>query len=202
MNAAATMARVYQAVKARVMGSSFAPGDRIDPARLAPDLAASVTPIRDALYRLTGERLVDSWQQEGFRQPLVTEAGLRDLYAWSDEVLGVVLRAAARSQTPAVRPDLNDTDYVAAIAEGFNWLANLSPNYEHRAAIASLNDRCHAARILEPQLVAEPLAAFQMILDAVVAGQWREARRAAARFHALRQRAVPALAGLMRPRDS
>ena len=202
MNAAATMARVYQAVKARVMGGSFAPGDRIDPARLAPDLAASVTPIRDALYRLTGERLVDSWQQEGFRQPLVTEAGLRDLYQWSDDVLNIVLRAASRGQPPTESPEFTHSDYVVAITEGFHWLASLSVNYEHRAAIASLNDRCHAVRLLEPRLVVEPFASFQPIVDAVLGGDWRDARRRAVRFHAVRLRAVPHLAGLMRPRDN
>lgn len=202
MNPPATMARVYQAVKAQVMGGNFAPGDRIDPARLAPDLASSVTPIRDALYRLAGERLVDSWQQEGFRQPLVSEAGLRDLYAWSDDLLGIVLRAAARTPPPAAGPALNGTEYAAALAEGFQWLAGLSPNYEHRAAIASLNDRSHFLRLLEPRVVATSRAPFQPLVDAVVAGQWRDASRHAARFHMVRLRAVPALAALLRPRDS
>lgn len=36
MSPAGTMARVYQALKARVMAGAFAPGERIDPARLAP----------------------------------------------------------------------------------------------------------------------------------------------------------------------
>lgn len=201
MNAAATMARVYQAVKARILAGSFAPGDRIDPARLAPDLAASVTPIRDALYRLTGERLVESWQQEGFRQPLVSEPGMRDLYAWSGDLLGLVLREAARAPPPAAAPTFDDTDYASALAEGFQWLAGLSPNYEHRAAIASLNDRSHVVRSLEPQVLADSIAPLQPVLDAVVAGRWHDARRHAGRFHAARARAVPALAALMRPRD-
>lgn len=201
MNAAATMARVYQAVKARILAGSFAPGDRIDPARLAPDLAASVTPIRDALYRLTGERLVESWQQEGFRQPLVSEPGMRDLYAWSGDLLGLILREAARAPPPAAAPGFDDTDYATGLAESFQWLAGLSPNYEHRAAIASLNDRSHVVRSLEPQVLADFIAPLQPVVDAVVDGRWHDARRHAIRFHAARARAVPALAALMRPRD-
>jgi DNA-binding GntR family transcriptional regulator len=97
------MARVYQALKARVMAGAFAPGERIDPARLSADLAASATPIREALHRLAGERLVESWQQEGFRQPFVTEANLRDLYGWSEDLLRLLLRAIERNAAAPMR---------------------------------------------------------------------------------------------------
>lgn len=199
MNPAATMARVYLAVKARVMAGSFAPGERIDPARLAPDLAASVTPIRDALYRLTGEGLVESWQQEGFRQPQISEAGLRDLYAWSNDLTQLVLRVAPRTGPPAPWAGIDAGEHADLIASGFAWLGGLSPNYEHRAAIGALNDRSYAVRRHEPQVLGAALS-FQAVADAVSAGHWSEARRQAVRFHTARVRAVPALVALLRPR--
>lgn len=198
MSAAGTMARVYQTLKARVLAGEFAPGERIDPARLSAELAASATPIRDALHRLAGERLVENWQHEGFRQPIVTEAGLRDLYAWSDELVRIVLRAAERR--PAIV-----SSYAASAEHGapaialFDWLASLSTNHEHRAAMASLNDRSHAlrlaeARLLDPVNPAPPVAA-------IAAGAFGEARRWFASYHASRQRQVKALATSFRPRE-
>ena len=79
MSPGATMERVYRVLKAQVMHGEFAPGERLDPSVLARDLGASPTPVRDALHRLSGERLVDSWHQEGLRQPIVGEGDLRDL---------------------------------------------------------------------------------------------------------------------------
>ena len=93
------------------------------------------------------------------------------------------------------------SDYATAVATGFQWLAGLSPNYEHRAAVASLGDRSHTVRQLEPQVLGAPLADFLPLVDAAAAGRWRDARLHSARFHALRRRAVPALAALLRPRD-
>lgn len=198
MSAAGTMARVYQTLKARVMAGEFMPGERIDPARLSSELAASSTPIRDALHRLAGERLVENWQHEGFRQPIVTEAGLRDLYGWSDDLVRVVLRAVERRPAITEPYDQGDGARVPAIAL-FEWLGSLSLNHEHRAAMASLNDRCHAlrlveARLLEPVDPADPVAA-------IAAGRFADARRWFAAYHAARLRRVTVLAAAFRPRE-
>jgi len=72
---------------------AFRPGERLEPAAFSDKLSASVTPIRDALHRLTGERLVETPRHEGFRVPLVTETMLRHLYTWH---LDLLLLAIAR----------------------------------------------------------------------------------------------------------
>ena len=59
------MERVYFELKAKVMRAAFAPGERLDPAQLARNLGVSPTPVRDALHRLSGERLIETWHQEG-----------------------------------------------------------------------------------------------------------------------------------------
>lgn len=198
MNAAGTMARVYQTLKARVMAGEFAPGERIDPARLSAELAASATPIRDALHRLAGERLVETWQHEGFRQPIVTEAGLRDLYDWSDEIVRLVLRAVERRPAVTQGYQAGDPEEPPAIAL-FEWFATLSVNHEHRAAMGSLNDRCHALRILEAKLL-NPIDPA-LPVAAVAEARFADARRWFASYHASRRRSVPRLAAEFRPRE-
>lgn len=198
MNAAGTMARVYQTLKARVMAGEFAPGERIDPARLSAELAASATPIRDALHRLAGERLVETWQHEGFRQPIVTEADLRDLYTWSDELVRLVLRAVERRPALTRSHEPGEPGLPPAIAL-FDWLGTLSVNHEHRAAMMSLNDRCYALRMLEGRVL-EPVDPAPVIA-AITAGRYADARRWFARYHAARQRRITQLAAQFRPRE-
>src|SRR3546814_19229888 len=62
------------------MTGAWSAGVRIEAARLADEIGVSITPVRDALNRLAGERMVDFIAGEGFRVPLYSEAELRDLF--------------------------------------------------------------------------------------------------------------------------
>jgi DNA-binding GntR family transcriptional regulator len=192
------MARVYNAIKTRVMAAAFAPGERIDPARLSAELHASATPIRDALWRLAGERLVESWTQEGFRQPFVTEAGLRELFAWQEDLLLLILRALDRQSGQPEPPPAPDPNAPADAV--FRWLAGVASNPEHRAALSSARERLHAAQLLAPGVIPNDPAPA-LLVDAIDAQDWREARRWVTRHHRLRMRAAGAIvAALHRPR--
>src|SRR5947209_12126966 len=82
-----TFERVYKAIRQRLREGSYRPGDRPEPAALSDELNESVTPVRDALHRLTGERLVEAPRHEGFRVPMLTETTLRQLYGWHLDLL-------------------------------------------------------------------------------------------------------------------
>jgi DNA-binding GntR family transcriptional regulator len=49
---------VYRKVRRALQSGRYAPGQRIDPARVATEFNTSATPVRFALYRLVGEGLV------------------------------------------------------------------------------------------------------------------------------------------------
>ncbi|WP_204279852.1 GntR family transcriptional regulator, partial [Serratia marcescens] len=53
----ATFERVYHELKRMLAEDELPPGSPIEPARIGEQIASSITPIRDALHRLTGERL-------------------------------------------------------------------------------------------------------------------------------------------------
>src|SRR3954447_15976959 len=82
-----TFDRVYAAIKQRLREGVYRPGTRLEPALLSEELNASVTPVRDALHRLTGERMVEAPRHEGFRVPMMTETMLRHLYGWHLDLL-------------------------------------------------------------------------------------------------------------------
>ena len=89
------------------MHGRFAPGEHLEPVAIGRELNASITPVRDVLHRLVGERLVEAPRHDGFRMPSPTEAELRSLYGWNSELIdiglrrlrGVAKRGPAQAQT-------------------------------------------------------------------------------------------------------
>jgi len=189
MNAGATSERVYAGLKSRVLANEFQPGSRLDPTALASDLVSSVTPVRDALHLLTGEKLVDTRVGDGFHVPHVTGSGLEDLYAWNAEVLLGSLRRRVASREEDTPIHSIHEDVPAQTAEIFGSIAAGSANGEHLSATQSLNDRLHGARSVEADLlddVVGELAAIAAVIDDAAA-----LRKAIVTYHQRRRRAVP-----------
>ena len=199
MSPANTMARVYTALKEQVLSGAVTPGDRLDPAKIAADLAASITPVREALYRLTGERVVESWQNEGFRVPLVSEAMLRDLYAWSLELVTVVIRGARKARGGHIEHGAQSgpADFGHILVE----IAMQSPNHEHRAALASLNDRSAMFRRAEQVVIAD-VEDIDRLANAIAERSWGQVQVLMTRYFRRRLRAVVAIAALLPTRHT
>jgi hypothetical protein len=179
------MERVYLELKARTMRGDFQPGQRLEPSQIAQDLGVSPTPVRDALYRLSGERLVDSWHHEGFRQPILLEADIFDLYAWSVSLLLLALRGPARNHELRAEPivDSEAESYPAEVARLFQNIAGLSPNRELRYAVMNMTDRCHIFRPAELHVDPKCREAIAVMDDDLSRGRWRSLRSKIRRFH-------------------
>ena len=199
MSPGATAARVYDALKAAILGGVYRPGDRLDPARLSDSFAASATPVRDALQRLHGERLVGNIRHEGFRLPLITEPDLRDLYGWSADLSGLLVRRLATTPAePALPSEFTAAGYALATRLFFEALARRAGTREHRHAVASLNDRLEPVRRLEFYLVPDATADITDLSEGLN-GHPAHLRAMLTRFHQRRMKAVPALAAALRP---
>ena len=199
MNSGPTAERVYGALKARVLAGGFAPGARLDPTVLASDFSSSVTPIREALHILTGERLVETRTADGFHVPNITVPDLEDRYALCLDLLLLTLRRSATKRrwqdSNGDMPAGTPADQVAAL---FVAIANGSSNGEHPALVRAVGDRLHAARIVEADVltgVDEELAALASAIadpvalrKAIVAYHRRRHRRASAIVRALHRR--------------
>lgn len=147
------MERIYDTLKQRLLSGAHRPGERLDPARLAAELNASPTPVRDALNRLVGERLVETWPQEGFHAPIPTEAGLRDLYRWNLDLIGLVLRAISEPRMALSEMTAAEPAHTLVSARLFLRVASGSSNSEHQHAVAHANDRLHFARLAETHVL-------------------------------------------------
>jgi DNA-binding transcriptional MocR family regulator len=192
MSPGATFERVYRSLKEQLGDGRFRPGEHLEPRVLSDSLNASITPVRDALHRLVGERLVDAPRGDGFRTPTVTELGLRHLYAWSGTLL--VLAARSAGGAPPVSVDDNPPHSTERL---FARIAQGSGNPEHVEAVLRLNDRLRLLRTIEPSILGDPAPELQQLAELLDRGEAPGLRRSLAAFHRRRERIAPQLVELL-----
>lgn len=197
------MERVYLDLKARVLDGRYPPGTRLDPVNLAKTLRASATPVREALHRLAGERIIDSWHQEGFRPPILSEADLHDLYSWAGFLLELALKGQEpEPESPAglVKLALHE-DYGEALDSLFRAIAMWSSNREIRFAIFSLVERSRVFRRAEARVDAAARDTVAAMEDDYRFGRWSALRAKITRFHRRRMAFAGRVVAELRPRD-
>jgi DNA-binding GntR family transcriptional regulator len=187
-----TFDRVYAAIKTRLRDGAFRPGEKLEPAMLSDAFNASVTPVRDALHRLRGERLVEAPRHEGFRAPMLTETMLRHLYAWHLDILllAIARHRAGHERTGEDQTGLDPPEGLGAVLAG---LAAESGNPEHLAAFRNVTERLEPFQRLECEFLDATGPESVQIIAAVRAGDRRELRKRLARYHRRRARIVPEL---------
>jgi DNA-binding GntR family transcriptional regulator len=194
-----TFERVYAAIRQRLRDGLYRPGERLEPAMMAEELNASVTPVRDALHRLTGERLVEAPRHEGFRVPMLTETLLRFLYTWH---LDLLLLALVKHQAAVVEGlTMVDGRNAAPVHERQNALflsiARSTGNPEHVAALEVLSHRLEPVQRLEQFFLGETEAETDEILGALRANDRKSLRSSLVRYHRRRERIVAELLARM-----
>lgn len=196
MSPGPTFDRVYVALKEQLTSARFEPGYHLEPSALGDELSASITPVRDALHRLVGERLVDAPRNDGFRVPAPTEAQLRDLYGWNRQLLELALRRGSEGRARGSTRSIGDGHLLvtyAGPADLFRAVVELSGSSEHAAAVEGLNDRLAPVRAIEEQLFADWSDELEALRQVLASEDLRGQRRAVAAYHRRRQRSVPEL---------
>ncbi len=195
-----TFERVYAAIRQRLREGSFRPGERLEPALLSDELNASVTPVRDALHRLTGERMVEAPRHEGFRVPMMTETMLRHLYGWHLDLLLLALLKRRTDQLAQGRLFTDSPEESPAYErqnELFLALARTAGNPEHVAALEALSDRLRPAQRLEQHFLDETQAETDEVVQALRMQDKKALRRSLVRYHRRRLRIIPELLARM-----
>jgi hypothetical protein len=156
---AVTAERVYQDIKDAVLQSRYAPGAALNVHAIAQEHGTSISPIRDALHRLVGERLLTSRRSGGFEVTVLTVESASDLYRWH----GFLVAGAARNWrlthccddlvkaldgADSPDPDILTTVTIAL----FFRLGMGAESLEHLFAIRAAGERLNALRHCETQL--------------------------------------------------
>lgn len=166
MSPAHVVEPTYDAIKRQLMTGEWPAGARLESARIAAHLGVSVTPVRDSLYRLAGERMVDFTHGEGFHVHRLTETDYRDML----ECNLVLLHAAlADARTGTITPIAPGGGYAERIGYLFLAIAARADNNELSASIAALNDRLHLTRRHDRTIIADTAAEFAALEAAIAA---------------------------------
>ena len=143
-------------LKHMLMEGVWPPGEKLEALRLADELGISMTPVRDCLNRLVGERLVDMKPGEGYRVPRISEKTLRDMLAVNVALieLALVYRSEEWSELE-LEPETSS--YADRVGSFFDFMASLSGNVIIMETVRSLNERMHAVRMKEPVVIPDTL---------------------------------------------
>ncbi len=155
MSPAHVLEPTYDAIKRRLVAGDWPMGFRLEATRLAGDLGVSITPVRDSLNRLAGERLVDTTPGEGFRVPTLSEEALRELL---DLNLLLLTGAMTAGTADPIVPTAAPVDHASATAALFLAIARVTGNGEVTAAVQALNERLHPLRQLDQKVLPDASA--------------------------------------------
>jgi DNA-binding GntR family transcriptional regulator len=95
------MQEAYDAIKGRIISLQFRPGERLDERRLAAGVRVGRTPIREALFALHAEGLVEVLPNRGVSVRPLMLPDIRDLF----QVLALIERFSARLAAPRITAD-------------------------------------------------------------------------------------------------
>ena len=91
----------YQKIKELIVTLKLVPGKQIDENNLAKKLSIGRTPLREALFRLNAENLVEVFPGRGFFVREITLGNLRDLF----EAMLILERSAVALAARRIQPD-------------------------------------------------------------------------------------------------
>jgi DNA-binding GntR family transcriptional regulator len=88
---------VYEALREKILSGVYAPGSRLILSRLANEHEMSFIPVREALQRLEGERMVRSERNRGATVTELSIDDMRDIYETRLILEDAAIRAATAS---------------------------------------------------------------------------------------------------------
>jgi DNA-binding GntR family transcriptional regulator len=126
-----------------IVSGTLQPGARITERQLSADTGMGLTPVREALTRLSQERLVLTLPRRGYVVAPITSKGVNDLFEIWRYICGAIAELAVRKADSGdldricrvfadeAGPPLNDTDPLARVGRGnamFELLLSVARN--------------------------------------------------------------------------
>ncbi len=191
--------RTYQTLKLAIVAGKHRPGASFHLQRLADEFGTSITPVRDAIHRMVGERLINVLPGGGFHLPIPNAQELRDLYAWHEQLARQALQgsicADAFRSLPETAPAGEERHDLARAASAFFALAaSASGSRELIHAIANASDRLSSARLREPIFIKSMSQELQTLVALARSGRSAAVRSAVREYHRRRLRRVERIA--------
>jgi DNA-binding GntR family transcriptional regulator len=193
-----TQDRIYREIKAKIVSGQFGITDKLEAPTLARLHDASATPVREALFRLVGEGLVQSAPNGGFQIQPLTRDSIKDMYSLTQTLLLVSLSHACREPEPPLPVTLarnvieggTAVDNVEAL---FQAVFRMAGNRMIVETGARLNDRLSPVRRIEEHIFKDIDAERGVLLRLLQDQDYGRLRRAIHAYHRRRIAKVPQL---------
>lgn len=109
-------AQLYSQLRTALMDGQLAPGERLTISGIAEQFGTSITPVREAIFRLVSERALDMRAATSVSVPQLAPDDLREIQRIRIELEGAAAARAAEIITPAdiARLEAIQRDFIVA----------------------------------------------------------------------------------------
>ena len=115
--------KVYEALRKQIVSGQFAGGTRLTEVAMAASLSVSRTPVREALQRLSQERLIVTIPKAGYMVEDLSDDDIQDLFSTRMAVEAIAVEKAVQNMTveefKAMDTNLEKTG--AAVKSAAEW---------------------------------------------------------------------------------
>jgi DNA-binding GntR family transcriptional regulator len=165
--------RAYQEIRRRILENEMPADSQYLEQELADALGMSRTPVREALIRLSEERLVEVKPRHGARVLPVSIDDMREIYEVLTELEGVAARKVAERglehcEIGRLQQAVDDMDAALACDDLDAWaksdarfhrlLVGLAGNSRLAQIVATISDQAHRVRMLTLRSRPKPVA--------------------------------------------
>ncbi len=209
--------QAYEHIKEQILTLGYKPGEHINDSQVARVLNISRTPVREALYRLENEGLLQNEARRGWRVYSLSLDDIHEIFDIKESIEGMIARRAAACTDPALRAQLQraleDMERACAADDPNAWLRadiaihevlfKMAHNERARRVIVNLNDHWHRVRIgfvaMRGRMV-DSTREHAAFIDAILAGDGERAEELMrAHLNQVRGELVRLLANLVMP---
>lgn len=195
MSPAHVLEPTYTAIKQKLLDGAWPPGSRLESARIADLVGVSMTPVRDSLNRLVGERMVDLRPGFGFHVPRLCTFDLRDLLELNLSLVGLAVKRTGQAGITDI--GTGEPDLALRSRALFSGIAAAARNEALADAIESLNDRLHPFRRIEVEVLRDAKQEVADLEATVIDSPGRQTAVAMRRYHQRRISAAPRLVAML-----
>ncbi|WP_404479220.1 GntR family transcriptional regulator [Novosphingobium sp. BL-52-GroH] len=199
-----TAHHIHGLVRQEIVAGAYTPGMILNLNRLTHEFGTSSTPVRDAMNRLVGERLVEHLPGGGFRVRALSPDRLAGLYEWHGQLLRLALASAlpesVREQVSALARRFDEPGHVAPVAgAAFGIVVSVSRNEELARAFEAVALTLARARALEHLVIPGAVDELSQVIATIAAKDVAASRRIVGRYHRNRIRLSPRIHNMLRP---
>jgi DNA-binding GntR family transcriptional regulator len=182
MTAARAFQPTYEGLRSKLIAGEWIPGTRLEMGKLADAFHVSITPVRDSLNRLLGERLVELAPHIGFIVPKLDTEDLMQLIGWHAILVNTAL-AHVVGFTYTLASHETAESPIARATHFFGAIARDSANPEIEWAIRNSAARLGPYRAYERHFIADAENEIANMHDAAANGQHDQLAHLVERYH-------------------